>query len=376
MRVTGLAAHVARNDLGGRLWNPKIRWRTKWSVLVRLCAEDGSEGIGECWCFDSAPDALLAFLRTEVAPHVVGAEVGEREALWRAVHDRATLAARHGILASALSGVDIALCDLAARAEGLPLCRYLGGRPAPVRLYASGGLYAEDKPPEALARELAGYVGLGFRAVKMKVGGLTPDADRARVLAAREAIGADVGLIIDGVYSYTLATAAAFFASVRDAGIHAFQSPLPADRIDEMAVLVAEHGVPVMAAEAEYRHEIFELMLERRSVAILQFALVACGGITAAQQLVRRAGAAGIPCSLEVSSTAVAEMAALHFAAANDGIGSVEYHMLHQALFDALPFGAADLVAGRLAPPPAPGLGIAVGAVLAPEAFRLGRVPG
>ena len=46
------------NDLGGKVWNPAIRWTKKYAVFVVLENDQGVQGIGECWCFDTAPDAL------------------------------------------------------------------------------------------------------------------------------------------------------------------------------------------------------------------------------------------------------------------------------------------------------------------------------
>ena len=65
-----------------------------------------------------------------------------------------------------------------------------------------------------------------------------------------------------------------------------------------------------------------------------------------------------MPCSLEVSSTAVAELAAFHLAAAHSSILNVEYHMIHQVMYDQFPFSLDDLDGGRLMIPNNPGLGI------------------
>jgi L-alanine-DL-glutamate epimerase-like enolase superfamily enzyme len=356
MKITAVRVFVATSDLGGKLWNPKIRWQAKHAVLVEVATDAGAVGVGECWCFDRAPDALVAFLATEVTPRIVGLDALDPAAVARLLNDTTTLSARHGIMASALSGIDIALWDIAAKAQGLPLWRSLGGTEPRVPVYASGGLYGEGKTADRLAAELAGYAAQGFEQVKMKVGALSPAEDEARVRAVRRALGASRQLIVDGVYSFDAAAAAAFHARVEGCGIAAFQSPVPADDLDGMAALVAG-GVPVMGLEAEYRPMVVRALLERPAVAILQLALVACGGITAARAFAGMAAAAGIPCSLEVSSTAVAQMAAFHFAAAHR-VSSVEVHMVHRMLFDLLPFPPGAIRGGWLTVPDRAGLGI------------------
>ena len=52
------------NELGGNLWNPAIRWTRKYAVFIEVETSDGALGLGECWCFDKAPDALIAFIKT------------------------------------------------------------------------------------------------------------------------------------------------------------------------------------------------------------------------------------------------------------------------------------------------------------------------
>ncbi len=104
----------------------------------------------------------------------------------------------HRPRASRISIIDIAVWDLNARSVKLPLHRYLGGYAADaVPAYASGGYYLDGKTTAMLGAEMAGYVKPCFRAVKMKVGRLSPKEEEARVRAARAAIGPDVLLTLD-----------------------------------------------------------------------------------------------------------------------------------------------------------------------------------
>src|SRR5258707_1101315 len=96
----------------------------------------------------------------------------------------------------ALSLVDTALLGLYARSANLPLHKYLGAlQPDSVAAYASGGYYLDGKTPDALAAEMAYYVSLGFKAVKMKIGRLSPREEEDRVRAVRERIGPDIALM-------------------------------------------------------------------------------------------------------------------------------------------------------------------------------------
>lgn len=326
-----LSAHV--NDLGGKVWNPAIRWTHKHAVFVTLEDDQGLQGLGECWCFDSAPDALLAFLRTEVLPHFDGVALDEVEAIAARLLDRATLTARHGILTSALSGIDLAVWDLRSRQQGVPLWQSLNpAGSGTATLYASGGLYGQGKTTDDLAAEMRGMCDQGFALCKMKIGALSEAEDIARVRAALAAMPDTAKLIIDGVYTYSADQARRIYDALPEGRIEAFQSPVKAWDIAAMGDL-SRAGVPVMALEAEYRREMHRALVEDAGVAFLQTAPIASGGITGVRALSDLCAGTDTRLSLEVSSTGVALMAASHIAAADPRVAHVEYHTVHRVFF-------------------------------------------
>ena len=348
------------NDLGGKLWNPAIRWTRKFAIFVIIEDEDGNEGLGECWCFDSAPDTLVTYLRTEVLPQLVGVSLDAADTACEQLLRRATLTARHGLLASAISGIDMALWDLRSQRLAKPLwqCLNLKGTGA-APLYASGGLYGQDKQIPDLVDEMVALQSRGFSILKMKVGGLSIDEDLSRVQAVLNATSADTKLIIDGVYSYAVSDALSLYPSLPAERIEAFQSPVAAHDLAGMAALVAA-SVPVMGTEAEYRVEVHRELVDKQAVQFLQVAPVACGGFSRLQQLSDIIVPTPIKLSLEVSSTAVAFMAACHYAAAYPSVAHVEYHTVHQVFFDNPFMPAINIQDGRYNLPDTVGLGMSL----------------
>lgn len=361
--ITRFSVYSHCNDLGGKVWNPAIKWTHKHAVFVVLEDEHGIAGLGECWCFDTAPDALIAFLRTEIAPQFLGIDLDQHEVVTQRLLLRATLTARHGMLASALSGVDIALWDMKSRAVNEPLWQYLSrtknqalSRHGQVYLYGSGGLYAKDKTDQDLQAEMHAIHDKGFAMVKMKIGGLAIEEDIDRVKAVLRSLPDTCQLIIDGVYSYSTQEAKRIYNSLPGERIAAFQSPVKASVLSSMQTLT-QSGIPVMATEAEYREEIHQLLVDTHAVKYLQTAPIACGGITRLVQLSKTVENTHIELSLEVSSTAVALLAACHFAASHE-VAHTEYHFIHQVFFDELDLPAVGNRSGWFQLPNSPGIGI------------------
>lgn len=358
--ITQIKIHTHCNALGGKIWNPSIRWTDKYAVFVTLHDSAGKVGVGECWCFDAAPDALVAYLRTEVTPHFLGYALKDVPAIARNLFNKATLTARHGILASALAGIDIAMWDLTAQHQDAPLWRKLNqDGSGTAYLYASGGLYGEGKSTGDLCNEMASLAARGFALSKMKIGALSVQEDLARVKAVLAALPQTAKLIIDGVYSYSSEDALRMFEELPTDRIEAFQSPTKAWDYAGMARLT-KAGVPVMATEAEYRTELQDRLVEEVGVAFLQTAPIAVGGLTQIAMLADKVKGTQTRLSLEVSSTAIALMAAIHAAAAHPEIGHVEYHTIHSVFFDALERVQSMGDPSKTPPPDTPGLGISL----------------
>ncbi|MEO9514928.1 MAG: enolase C-terminal domain-like protein [Paracoccaceae bacterium] len=358
--IAQIKVYTHCNDLGGKIWNPSIRWTNKYAVFVTLHDSAGKVGLGECWCFDAAPDALVAFLRTEVIPHFLGQAFSDVPQIVRRLFEKATLTARHGMLASALAGIDIAMWDLTAQHENTPLWRAMNkGGTGFANLYASGGLYGEGKSVDDLCREMSSLAARGFALSKMKIGALSLQEDAARVNAVLAALPGTAKLIIDGVYSYSSDDALRIFDALPADRIEAFQSPTKALDYAGMARLT-QAGMPVMATEAEYRPELHDRLIEEVGVPFLQTAPVAVGGVSQIAGLADKVADTQTRLSLEVSSTAIALMAAVHAAAAHAAVVHVEYHTVHTVFFDRLRPDQDKNAPFKGIPSDTPGLGISL----------------
>ena len=122
----------------------------------------------------------------------------------------------HGERSVALGVLDMALWDLVAKIEGLPLYQLLGQRyrggefDEDVFVYAAGGYYYPGKDISALQDEIKTYRDLGYINVKIKIGGESLDDDRRRIEAALDVVGGGQALAVDANGRFDLKTALAY----------------------------------------------------------------------------------------------------------------------------------------------------------------------
>lgn len=154
-------------------------------------------------------------LRERLVPRVLEADpdslVGEGgdldpERIWRAAM-RDEKPGGHGDRAVAMGILDMAAWDLAAKLAGVPLYRLLSERARDPRtpavpleqvwVYAAGGYYYPGRGVEALQAEMLSYVEMGYRTVKMKIGGASLDEDRQRIEAVLEVLPEGCDLAVD-----------------------------------------------------------------------------------------------------------------------------------------------------------------------------------
>lgn len=122
----------------------------------------------------------------------------------------------HGERSVAVGALDMALFDLAAKLADQPLYRYLSerygdGQPDDrVFVYAAGGYYAPAKTPADLAKEMRGFLDLGYNVVKIKIGGADLAEDLRRIEAVLEVLDGDASRLavdVNGRFDLRLALA-------------------------------------------------------------------------------------------------------------------------------------------------------------------------
>jgi L-alanine-DL-glutamate epimerase-like enolase superfamily enzyme len=264
--------------------------------LVKVRSADGVEGIGFCYVGNQAGEIFRVAVEQLLAPVLIGRDSLAVEGLWKDMYQESLLQGRMGTVMRALSALDIALWDLNARTANLPLHKYLGAVELDtVPAYASGGYYVDGKTAEQLGEEMAGFVDLGFKAVKMKTGRLSPSGEEARVRAAREAIGDDVELMLDCNNGWVdTVQAMEYLRRMEPFHPYFIEEPFSPDDVESHARLAKLTRIPVATAEIGYGRWYHKQLLDMGAAAILQTDAAVCGGITEFKRIAAMAAGYGI----------------------------------------------------------------------------------
>ena len=256
----------------------------------------GVEGIGFCYAGSSGGTLVAQAVEHLLAPCLLRRESLLVEGLWQRMFEETLLHGRAGSVMRAMSILDCALWDLNSRTSKLPLYKYLGAvMDEAVPAYASGGYYLPGKTPGKLGEEMAGYAKEGFRAVKMKVGRLSPKEEEARVKAARDAIGPDVELMLDANNAWhDLPTAMRYMERFELYDPYWIEEPFFPDDIDNHARLTKLTRVMVATGEIGTGRWHFKEILDKGAAQILQTDALVCGGVTEWKKIAATASSYGV----------------------------------------------------------------------------------
>lgn len=335
---------------GGPESDGTAEWDSTTMVLVELRAAGGA-GIGYSY-IDAAAASVVSSL---LAPVLLGLDPmaipAARTAMLRAVRNHG----RPGLVACAISAVDVALWDLKAKSLQVALGTLLGPARDIVPVYASGGFTSSDL--DELSAELSGYVKAGHQRVKIKIG-REPSADRERVRAARDAIGPATALMVDANGAYQRKQALAMAEVFAELGVVYFEEPVSSDDLEGLRLLRdrAPAGMSIAAGEYGYDGWYFQRMLDAGAVDILQADATRALGVTGFLQADSLCGARSLPLSSHCAPSIHA-----HAGAAASQLLHLEHFRDHVRMEARLFEGTLPVVGGGIRfDSRRPGLGLAI----------------
>ena len=276
MKITDVRAVIPRGT------NEPNDWRTAMAQIAVLVETDaGLTGLG----VGGGGRAGVHVIDTVLRDVVRGRDPADIDGLWAAMY-RATLPfGRKGVAVWALSGLDLALWDLAGKARGQPVYALLGGLRNPVvPAYASIGHEVRDEAER------------GFRHVKLHMPRPSPGfAENVEVVRrARERLGPDIALYADAFLEWDVETTLRLADAFRAFDVGWIEEPLSPDDLDGYADLCRRSPIPIAGGEHECGRHGFAEVIARRAHQILQPDASWCGGLTVLRAVFELGAASGL----------------------------------------------------------------------------------
>jgi len=336
---------------------------TQDALVVRVHTDAGIAGIGEV---DSSPHVVKAVIEAPMSHSLcyglrevlIGEDPLDIERLWEKMYRASIFYGRRGAAVQAMSGIDIALWDIAGKAAGKPIYKLLGGSyREKIRAYGST-LFADT--PEGMAKSVARHREQGFTAVKFGWGvfGRDPKQDERLVAAARREAGEETDILVDAGLAFNAATAVRTARMLESYNVFWFEEPLPPDDYDGYARLADAVDIPIAAGEEESTRYGFADLMDRGRVDVVQPDVTRAGGITEARHIAAMAHMRNLPCVPHAWSTGIIVAASLQLIAAIPNALFLEYCTAQSPLRWELVDEQFPLRNGCVAIPDKPGLGV------------------
>lgn len=283
------------------------------NILIRVHTESGLSGLGECSAFPmitGESQSTCFEMAREFAAIWKGKNEGDIEERMLELH-------HHAAFNSTIkSAFDMALFDLAAKKEGLPLYAYLGGKKKPLETDLTIGIASAEE----MAIRAKEYIEKGVRIIKVKLG---KDAvtDIQRIKSIREAIGPRPILRIDANQGWSFDDAINCLQSMERYNIEFCEQPMRYWNDDLLPTLMSQSPIPIMADESVFDHHDARRLIHSGSCDYINIKFAKSGGILEAKKIIETCERAGINTMMGgMLESRLALTAFAHFAMANNNI--------------------------------------------------------
>ena len=280
-----------RSDFKGDYDPARRRWfgpfsQLAGSILVQIRTDAGLTGYG----LGGGGGAACYIIDNHIKDLLIGADARNVEMLWEQIFSSTSFYGRKGLAIMALSGIDLALWDLAGKAANQPVWQLLGGTVKDkVRAYITG-------PDIDLGLQL-GFTAFKYPATVSPADG--PAAMRkfaSRLIEVRRQIGPDALLMIDCLCRWDIDYTLRFADLAAEARLHFIEEPVLPDDLPAYERLCREiKGARIATGEHEFTHYGFDILLRRNAAHFLQPDLTWSGGLTTGRRVAAAARHYAVP---------------------------------------------------------------------------------
>jgi len=351
-RIQRIETFAVRFPLAAPLQIGPMRIVHRDYAVLRVTTGGGVRGHAYCLSRSAPVDLMITDV---LAPIALGSPAADIDGLRRRWADATITLGHDGILARAVSMMDVALWDIRAQSASVPLWRLLGEARTEAEVLLVEGYPRVGEDAAAFAARLRARADQG--AMWHKVASL-PDGDELtrRLQLSRAALGPDARLIVDIAWTWNdTAAAIALAGRWADLGLAWIEDPLPVADLEGFASLHAGIRTPLGAGDESSRIDELGALVDSGSIDVARFDMMTMGGVTGFQQLAER-----LDPSTPISSHIYPEINR-HLAFAFEQSGAVEWYG-DSAEFDMSARFAhltdGELTVARCTAPEAPGVGL------------------
>ena len=358
-----------------------------YQVHVRVYTDQGIVGQGESTDAAAGNVPLIhSFSRM-----LVGQDPLNIEAAFERIRTSGVFAgAQAGQYVTALTGVEIALWDLAGKALGLPVYQLLGGKVRDrVRVYCDSGAREMIPGDERSKARIHQIQEMGFTAAKIDIDDAMDPArfDRvnwtasngeiehmiAKVAFTRELYPKNFDLAVDMHARYDLDTARRVAKELEPFKLMWLEEPVPAENIDAMREVRASTSTPICCGENVYMRWGFRELFEKQAVDIIEPDFQKCGGLLEARKIADMAHAYYVPVAPHAVTSPTGLMSTAHVCAAIPNFLAHEWHWIDDGELWRNWVKEGDIIQkGFITLPDRPGLGVEMN----DDGARKAQVPG
>ena len=375
MKITKITSHVLGYDLPETLGYSQQYYKKRTSHIVEVETDEGVTGWGECFGPGNIAFANKGIVEKVIQPIVLGMQALDRDVIWHKVYNLMRDHGQKGMPLQALSGVDIALWDIAGKAANLPLYKMIGGAHRDkVEVYGYGMMLRPENINSLKSRfkeESAEIKEMGFKALKMKVG-VGPKDDIKLIEAVRRGIGDNFRFMVDANHGYTTHDVLYVGRAMEEFSPYWFEEPVAPEDLDGYRELRATLRVNISGGEAEFNRWGWRKLLESRGLDIAQPEVCALGGISEYLRVLALCHSHFTPVVNHVWGSAIAVAVNLHLLAAMPPLPGglfpwepmLEFDTTHNRFIDDLLTVSLDIKKqvkinnGTVSLPNGPGLGV------------------
>ena len=287
--------------------------------FVRIHTDEGITGIGEC--FRRRPEITKMLVEEVLKPALIGKDPTDTAVRFKDMMRAGSAIEMGGLVFCAISGLDIAMWDIAGKALNVPIWKLLGGKHRDmIPVYASS--MRRDLTPLEEGRRAAGLVEQGYSAYKLHralPGAIDHPSDETipTVTEVRAAVGDDVDILVDVNGSYSVHHSIEIGKALEDLGVFHFEEPRPAHDLEGLAQIADALTIPIASGEMIYTHHQYRDLILQGKVDIIQPDIVKVPGFTEFQKIDALASAFGVPITVHNTQPILSTVAHLHFCAAS-----------------------------------------------------------